>query len=386
MDHNATSTKPLSVGSSRATDWDEVRPWLLLSMVPGVGPLLRRDLLERFGSAQGVLEACPSELREIPRLGPKLCRAITSAAKTIDVDAEIQRCREHEIEVVTQWHDEYPPPLAQISDPPAVLFMRGSLLPQDAFAIAIVGTRHATHYGRQQARRLAGSLARAGVTIVSGLARGIDAASHEAALAAGGRTIAVLGSGLLNLYPPEHGPLANRIVQQGALATESCTQSKPLPGAFPRRNRIVTGLSHGVIVVEAGDRSGALISARLAMEQGREVFAVPGRVDSRTSRGCHRLLRDGAKLVETADDVLEELGPLFQSTIDSEGHEIHHPAELQLNDQERAVLDAVGSDPTPIDDVIHGCDLPIHRVLSTISVLEMRHLVRRLSGTQVVRA
>ena len=156
-------------------------------------------------------------------------------------------------------------------------------------------------------------------------------------------------------------------------------------GAFPRRNRIITGLSHGVIIVEAGDRSGALISARHAMEQGREVFAVPGRVDSRTSHGCHQLIRDGAKLVETVDDVLDELGPLFQATTDSAGRKVHHPAELKLNDQERAVLDAVEADPTSIDDVIAGCELPIHRVLSTLSVLEMRHLVRRLSGTQIIR-
>lgn len=369
-----------------STDWDAIKPWLLLSMIHGVGPLLRRDLLERFGSASDILKAAPSELREVPRLGPKLCRAIATAEASIDVQGEIDRCQSHGLKVVALWEGNYPATLREIPDPPAVLYVQGEILPQDGLAVAIVGTRHATHYGRQTARRLSSTLARAGVTVVSGLARGIDSEAHAGALEGGGRTIAVLGSGLLNIYPAENKDLAQRISCQGAVISENATQAKPLRGSFPRRNRIITGLCQGVVVVEAGDRSGALISARLSMEQGREVFAVPGRVDSRSSRGCHRLIRDGAKLVETADDILEELGPMFQVTTDQDGRELHHPAELQLNDQERAVLDAIPSDPTTIDEVITGCGLPIHRVLSTISVLEMRRLVRRLSGTQVVRA
>lgn len=371
--------------TSSSSAWEEIVPWLMLSMIPGVGPLLRKDLLDRFGSAERILSAAPSELREVPRLGPKICRAITTAKDTIDVESEIARCRQHEISLVCQGKENFPDALNEIPDPPAILYMRGQLLPQDELAVAIVGTRHATQYGRQQARQLAASLARAGITIVSGLARGIDTEAHQATLEAGGRTIAVLGSGLLNIYPSENKALAEQVVQNGAVLSEYSTTSKPQRGSFPRRNRIVTGLCQGVIVVEAGDRSGALISARLSMEQGREVFAVPGRVDSRTSRGCHQLIRDGAKLVETADDVLEELGPMFKPTEDAQGREVHHPAELQLNDQERAVLDAIRSDPTSMDDVIEGCGLPIHRVLSTISVLEMRRLVRRLSGTQVIR-
>lgn len=375
----------MTAASPSDSAWEELAPWLMLSMIPGVGPLLRKELLDRFGSAERVLEAAPSELREVPRLGPKLSRAITTAQETIDVQSEIQRCQEHGISLVAQWQSDFPAPLTEIPDPPAVLYMRGNRLPQDDLAVAIVGTRHATPYGRQQASRLASSLARAGITIVSGLARGIDSEAHQATLDAGGRTVAVLGSGLLNVYPPENKELAERVVQNGALISEFATQAKPLRGSFPRRNRIVTGLCQGVIVVEAGDRSGALISARLSMEQGREVFAVPGRVDSRNSRGCHQLIRDGAKLVETADDVLEELGPMFKPTEDIDGREIHHPGELQLNEQERAVLDAIRSDPTSMDEVIVGCGLPIHRVLATISVLEMRRLVRRLSGTQVIR-
>ena len=351
----------------------------------------RRGPLDTTRSA-GAIRRCgrsplggTSQLREVPGVGPTLARAISTASEQIDIQQEIQRCRQHQIGVVTQWQPEYPRQLAEIPDPPGVLYLRGELLPGDLLCVAIVGTRHASNYGLRQAERLASSLARAGLTIVSGLARGIDAAAHRAALEVKGRTIAVLASGLLNVYPPEHRKLADQIVRQGALVSECHTLGKPLRGAFPRRNRLITGLSLGVVVVEASQRSGALISARHAMEQGREVFAVPGRVDSRTSRGCHQLIRDGAKLVESAEDVLEEFGPLFETVPDANGREVHHPAELQLNDQERSVLDAIDTEVTNIDSVAERSGLPVHRVLSTLSVLEMRHLIRRPSTTTVWR-
>ena len=232
---------------------------------------------------------------------------------------------------------------------------------------------------------MAAGLARAGLTIVSGLARGIDAAAHRAALDAGGRTIAVLGSGVLNVYPPEHAPLADAIRQQGAVLSELPPLQQPMSGTFPQRNRLITGLSLGVLVVEAAERSGALISASHAAEQGREVFAVPGPADCRMSRGCHRLIRDGAKLVETVEDVLEELGPLFEPLQREDGHTLRHPAELQLNEQERQVLDAIATEPTDLDQVVLTTGLPVPRVLATISVLEIRHLIRRIGGNCVVR-
>jgi DNA processing protein len=365
---------------------DDVAYWLRLSLIPGVGPVTRRALLARFGSPEAVLSATPSELREVSGIGPKLARVIAAAEREIDIRPELERCREGRIDIVPLAHGSYPRLLAEIPDPPAVLFVRGSFLAQDALSIAIVGTRHATTYGLQQAERLASSLSRAGLTIVSGLARGIDACAHRAALAAGGRTIAVLANGLLDVYPPEHKELADEVGGQGALISEGPTFCKPLRGTFPRRNRLITGTSLGVIVVEAAERSGALISARHAGEQGRDVFAVPGRVDSRASRGCHQLIRDGAKLVETADDVLEELGPLFEATSDATGRTVRRPAELQLNDQERQVLAAVNSTPTTLDEVAASCGLPVHRVLSTVSVLEMKHLLRRVSGNTVARA
>jgi DNA processing protein len=267
--------------------------------------------------------------------------------------------------------------------------VRGQLLPSDGLAIAIVGTRHATQYGLAQAERFAGGLARAGFTIVSGLARGIDAAAHRGALKAGGRTLAVLGSGVLNVYPPEHVRLADEIMERGAVMSENPPLSPPLAGAFPQRNRIITGLSLGLIVVEASERSGAMISAGHAGEQGREVFAVPGRVDSRMSRGCHRLIRQGAKLVETVDHVLEELGPLATPTLpaDAKAEEqpIRHPAELQLNELERAVLATVQDDAIMIDEVVTASGLAVQNVLATISVLEMRRLIRRVGGNRVMR-
>jgi DNA processing protein len=249
----------------------------------------------------------------------------------------------------------------------------------------MVGSRHATQYGRQQAERLAGSLARAGVTIVSGLARGIDAAAHRGALAAGGRTLAVLGSGVLNIYPPEHGSLAKEVAAHGALLSEAPPRAAPRSGMFPQRNRLISGLAIGTIVVEAAAASGALITARHANEQGKDVFAVPGRVDSRMSHGCHRLIRDGAKLVETADDVLEELGPLAAPSQAADGEAIHHPAELLLNEVERQVLSCIEAGATPIDRVVATSGLSTPQVLAAISVLEMRRIIRRLSGSSVTR-
>jgi DNA processing protein len=364
---------------------DQLHDALQLSLVEGVGPLLRKALLERFGSATAVLDAAPSDLRAVDGIGPKLTGRIAAARREIDASSVVATCGEHDIDILADTDPAYPPMLREIHDPPAVLFVRGRLLPEDALAVAIVGSRHATHYGLEQAERLAGALARAGFTIVSGLARGIDGAAHRGALAAGGRTLAVLGSGLLNIYPPEHLDLAAEVAAHGAILSEAPPHSPPMAGAFPQRNRIISGLSLGVIVVEASIKSGALISARHAMEQGREVFAVPGRIDNRLAHGCHRLIRDGAKLVETVDDVLEELGPLVRPITTTEGQEIRDPAELKLNELEAALLAALGSEPITIDALVRASGLAVPQVLATLSALEMRRLVRRLEGGRVVR-
>jgi DNA processing protein len=365
---------------------DELVDTVRLTLVSGVGPLLRKALLARFGTSSSVLSASKDDLQRVDGIGPKTASRIVAARDEIDADAELRLAAEHGIDVVTEADADYPRPLRQIHDPPGVLFRRGQSQPQDELAVAIVGTRHATRYGLAQAERLAGSLARTGFTVVSGLARGIDAAAHRGALAAGGRTIAVLASGLLEIYPPEHDRLAEEVAAGGYLLSESPPRMIPLSGSFPQRNRIISGLCVGTIVVEAPDRSGALITARHAYEQGREVFAVPGPVDSRMSRGCHDLIKDGAKLIESIDDVLAELGPLTENIERDDGTRVQHPAELALNEIEQQVLSEIDNSPTSIDAVAAACGLAVHRVLSTISVLEMRRLVRRTSGTQVVRS
>ncbi|MBN1394039.1 MAG: DNA-processing protein DprA [Pirellulales bacterium] len=364
---------------------DDLLDALRLSMVSGVGPRIRKALLERFGTARAVLDANDEALRQVPGVGPKIARNIVNADHEVDARKEIELCRKRGIDILAETDSRYPRSLKEIHDPPGALFVRGELRADDALAVAVVGTRHGTQYGLRTAGRLAGALAQAGLTVVSGLARGIDSAAHRGALAAGGRTIAVLASGVMNIYPPEHDKLAEEIIGNGALVSESPPGTEPVAGLFPQRNRLISGLSLGVIVVEAADRSGALITARHAMEQGREVFAVPGNADSRSSRGCHRLIRDGAKLVETADDVLEELGPLVEAVPRDDGQVVHHPAELLLEEREQEVLAAVGNEATSIDSIIVATGLPVPQVLATISVLEMRRLIRRLSGTMVVR-
>jgi DNA processing protein len=280
---------------------------------------------------------------------------------------------------------EYPRALRTIDSAPPLLYIRGRLEPRDALAIAIVGARHCTHYGLRTAERLGSTLARMGFTIVSGLARGIDAAAHRGALAARGRTIAVLASGVGNIYPAEHQQLAEQIMTGGAVISEMPTTFQPLAGLFPQRNRIISGMSLGVIVVEASERSGALITARHAREQNREVFAVPGQVDSFASRGCHALLRDGATLVESADDVLDALGPLMEEICPTPESTIRHPLELTLNERERNLLNLIGHDAVSADELVlrSSCETP--QVLAALSALEMRRLVRRLPGNIYAR-
>ena len=358
---------------------------LRLNLVPGIGPRTYQLLLERFESPAGILNASISQLQEVPNVGPKLAMSLVTHGTEQAAREELARARAAGASMIVRHATGYPPALERIPDPPTVLYCQGTLLPVDQLAIGIVGSRHCTAYGRQQAHRLAQSLVRAGVTVVSGLARGIDAEAHKGALEAGGRTIAVCATGLNTIYPAEHVDLANSIRQQGCLLTESPMEQQPKSGLFPQRNRIISGLSMGVILIEAGRNSGALHTARHAMEQNREVFALPGRVDSEASFGCLDLIRDGATLIRNVDDVLGSLGPLAVPVQRTPTETVHRPAELQLSDQQRMILNFVTDEPVAVDEIMRVAGIESSRVLSTLTILEMKRLVRRLPGGFVQR-
>jgi DNA processing protein len=369
-----------------STNDSELLPLLRLNLVSGLGPRLYSLLLARFGSPEGILAASGSELLEVDGVGPKLSSAIVLARNSDEAERELAACREQGIELLVRGTAPYPNMLSEICDAPPVLYCRGELRAADELAVAIVGSRQCTLYGRQQAERFASTLARAGIVIVSGLARGIDAAAHRGALSARGRTIAVSATGLNALYPSEHAELADEIVRHGAIVSESPLDRGPSRGIFPQRNRIISGMSLGVIIIEANRKSGALHTARHANEQGREVFALPGRVDCLASQGCLDLIRDGVTLLRSPDDVLEALGPLMQPIQRADGDVVHVPRELNLSDQERTILNLVTSDPLHVDQVLAGAGLETSRVLATLTILEMKRLVRRQPGGYLVRA
>lgn len=373
------------IGESPDSDADQLDV-LRLNLIPGIGPRMQQLLLERFDSPSAILSAKAHELKQVPGIGNKLASAIADAREQIDPAQELARCRQLGVRLLLRGGPEYPPMLEEICDAPSILYCQGTYEPRDQLAVGIVGSRRCTVYGRQQTEKIAGALARAGITVVSGLARGIDGVAHRAALSAGGRTIAVFATGLANIYPPEHRDLAEEITRQGANVTEACLDQSPIAGLFPQRNRIISGLSLGVIVVEATRNSGALHTARHAMEQGREVMAVPGRIDSLSSEGCHDLIRDGVTLIRNVDDVLEALGPLVKPVQQEPGQEVHSPRELTLNDQERTILNLVSTEPRHIDEVLRSADIDSSRVLSTLTVLEMKRMVRRLPGGYFIRA
>jgi DNA processing protein len=289
-------------------------------------------------------------------------------------------CKEQSVELLFPGDARIPNLLTEISDPPLVLYLQGEFRSEDALSVGMVGTRHATAYGRYMAERLTKGLCGYGCTIVSGLARGIDGVCHRKALECSGRTIAVLGSSLTEVYPPEHVELAKSIRARGALISETPPLAKPKAGVFPQRNRIISGLSLGVVVVEAAERSGSLITARHAGEQGRDVFAVPGQASAPTSRGSNRLIRDGALLVQDAEDILEHLGPLTRSAKLSGGQVVQQPKELVLNEIERSVLQAIDVLPTDIDLIVQRSKLAVSQVLSTLSVLELKGAIKRTGG------
>lgn len=357
--------------------------YIALNMITGMGPVRARLLEEHFGCVEAIFEAGESDLVAAKGIGPDLARTIVVERERVQVDAEIAKAEKLGIRIVTPADADYPQPLRTLYDPPLALYIRGSWAAKDRQAVAVVGTRRPTHYGLSVADRLAYQLARVGFTVISGLARGIDTAAHRGALKARGRTVAVIGSALDCLYPPENAALADEIAENGAVISEYPLGREPDRTTFPYRNRLVSGLSMGVIVVEAGCTSGALNTAEQAMEQGRTVFAVPGRIDSAPARGCHRLIKHGARLVEDVDDVLEE----FEFLIPPEGRRkvatLDPLPRVTLDEGEQAVVKALWEDALDIDTLVRRTGLAVNKISTLLIRLEMKRIVRMLPGRRV---
>jgi DNA processing protein len=364
----------------------EREAYIALNLIREVGPVTVRLLSETLGSASAIFEADARQLLAVRGTGTEIVKKIIAARKKVNAAQEIERAAELGAELLTPADDAYPEPLRQIYDPPLALYIKGTLSARDRHAMAIVGSRHTTAYGRECAASFASSLARAGFTIVSGLARGIDTSAHQGALRAGGRTLAVLGGGLHDIYPPENRALADEIAASGAILTEFQLGREPDKTTFPIRNRIVSGLSQGVLVVEAGLSSGAMITANVAAEQGKSVFAIPGRIDSPTSQGTHHLIKNGVRLVESAEEVMEDLGSLFTAVSRSaarapEGSGHSSPISIPLSEAEQVVMQRLMEDDRlDIDTLVRQCGLPAATVSATLLMLEMKKLVRSLPG------
>jgi DNA processing protein len=356
----------------------ERKYWLGFHLVPFIGPARIQRLLDRFDSLESAWHAAPGDVSSV--LDDRSVESLLRARQHLSLDGEVDRLAQLGISFVTPGESGYPRLLAEIPAPPPVLYYRGQFAAGDATAVAIVGTRRSTAYGREVATRLATELAEAGVTIVSGLARGIDGIAHQAAIRAGGRTLAVLGSGVNVIYPTEHRQLAAQIAEQGALISDYPPDTKPDAVNFPPRNRIISGLSLGVVVVEAPNRSGALITCDFAADQGREVFVVPGNVLSNASAGCNRLLRDGARPVTCAADILEDLN-LAQRRDQTEARQT-----LPASEDERRLLALLTAEPEHIDEIAAAANLPIVQASVLLTTMELKGFVRNVGAQHYVKA
>jgi len=391
-----------------------------LNLIQGVGLKTVQVLRDVFGSTERALQAAPDELRKIDRLSPTVCDLLIHKPVLYPIERELELIHKYGCQVVTLYDAAYPLHLKEIDTPPVVLYVKGELTPEDALSISLVGSRNAKDYGRKVSYRLSYQLAQRGVTVISGLARGIDTSAHRGALEAGGRTIAVMGNGLSVVYPATNSNLAEKIEASGALVSEFPMAVRPKPRNFPRRNRIISGLTLGTVVVEASNRSGALITARLAAEQNREVFAVPGEIFSELSAGTHKLINDGAKLINTVDDLLNELPPYVlsqvqaptsspvpdmetvpaqASSVEKSGTELG-PSQPSLNVQqslstppppdltpdEKTIFEAIEVPSSHIDTIVRTTQLPINQVSSVLLMLELKGVVQQLPGKQFAKA
>jgi len=364
---------------------EDMKYWVWLSTLPGIGSKRSEQLMELFGSPRNLWYSKRQELEKVHFLTREMIEQIISYPLKVLAQKHMETIHKHNIKVIRIIDESYPLLLKNIYDPPMVIYVRGTLS-ADEKAIAFVGSRNATAYGNTIAELLAGEVARRGITVVSGLARGIDSSAHEGALKSGGRTIAVLGCGPDIAYPPDNQDLMERIIHSGAVISEYAPGTPPLRGNFPARNRIISGLSMGVTVVEAGEKSGSLITAEFALEQGREVFAVPGNVNSRNSKGTNKLIKEGAKIVTNVKDILEELNGVDLLDL-LEEESCHKNEEICDNDvypifteEEIKIINCLSNDPLHIDIISVNSGLDIQNVSSNLSMLEIKGLVEQIPG------
>jgi len=369
----------------------DIEKWLKVIRAENVGSVTFAKLIEHFGSPDGVMGASVAELSKISGIGPKKAERIAATCEKFDAAAEVELAEKLGVWIVNISDDRYPTVLKRIYDPPPVLYVKGSLTSRDNLAVAIVGSRRCSVYGTEQASRFAHLLSAAGFTICSGMARGIDTAAHQGALSANGRTIAVQGCGLGNIFPPENKKLFELICESGACISELPLKYEPLAENFPSRNRIIAGLSLGTIIIEASARSGALISAAAALENNREVMAVPGKIDSPLNAGTHQLIKQGARLIDSIEDVIEALGYIGEKlknhvteTAACAAEEIDAPvldvSRLNLSDPEKIIYDCLTPDPVHLEQLIAETDLPPGSINSALISLRLKGLIKQIPG------
>ncbi|MBN1643719.1 MAG: DNA-processing protein DprA [Dehalococcoidales bacterium] len=358
---------------------EELKYWVGFSFIPGIGRVRLGQIENHFGKLEDAWQAPSGELKKA-RLDDSVVQAINTWRPRLSLDEEMDKMKRHGVRALI-WHDEeYPSRLKEIYDYPPILYVKGKLLPEDEWCLAVVGTRHATVYGRQVTEEIVTDLAHNKITIVSGLARGIDTIAHQSALEAGGRTIAVSACGLDIIYPSENANLAKRIVENGALISEYPLGIKPKPEYFPRRNRILSGLSLAVLVTEAGESSGALITANLALEQNRDVLATPGSILSPASKGTNHLIQEGAKLIQNCQDILEELN------IRAVAQQMEFKEIIPESDTESLLISKLSAEPVHIDEICADSGLPVSTVSSTLAMMELKGLVKSVGSMKYVLA
>ena len=366
-------------------DFDDLKYWIALKSIPGVGNVTFPALVDKFGSLRAIFNTSAPQLATTHGISKKAATAIACFKDWDKINLELDRTLKADIKIITYQDELYPAKLINIYDRPALIYVKGTLT-KDEINIAMVGSRQASTYGKYTTEKISRELSIKGITIVSGLARGIDAAAHRGALTGQGRTIAVMGSGLDVIYPPENKKLFVEIVQNGAVISEYPLGTPPLASNFPARNRIISGMSYGVVVVEAGEKSGSLITARLALEQGREVFAVPGSIDSAGARGTNKLIKQGAKLIENIDDILEDILPQIEKTAPPSATsvestvEIEIPITTKLSAIEQIIIDLISTNNLQVDEIIAATELATAEALSSLMSLELKGIIKQHPG------